>query len=239
MKGLSQSDSTTPPTNVSKQRDKVRPSPFTRRQRIQIFLLSWLGTTAIHWIGRTLRFDIHGFEEYERFRRQGHPVILSFWHNQIPSATFFWRHRGIVVITSEHFDGEYIARIIENFGYGTSRGSSTRGAVKALLGLKRRLAEGLDVAFTIDGPRGPVHEVKPGPLWLSRKTGAPILCFHIEPERCWQLGSWDRMRIPKPFSRVRVYIGEALHVPRQASDQEWLFRYQGEMDRLKTLAEAR
>ncbi len=208
---------------------------FTRWQRLQIVLLSWLGRLAIGIIGRTLRFEVDDWQEYKRARRGG-PVVLSFWHNQIFSATYFWRRRDIVVITSQHFDGEYIARIIESFGYGTSRGSSSRGAVKALLGLKRRMAEGHDVAFTIDGPRGPRCRVKPGPLLLSRKTERPIVCFHIEPLRYWQLRSWDRTRIPKPFSRLRVQIGRPLQVPAQADQEAWMDAYQQEMDRISNQA---
>ena len=209
---------------------------FTVWQKLQITLLSWVGRLAIGIIGRTLRFEVDGWAEYDRACRQG-SVVLSFWHDQIFAATYFWRKRGIVVITSQHFDGEYIARIIESFGYGTSRGSSSRGAVKALLGLNKRLAEGLDVAFTIDGPRGPRYQVKPGPLLLSRKAGRPIVCFHIEPLRYWQLKSWDRTRIPKPFSRVLVQIGRPLQVPPQADHAAWMDSYQQEMERISRQAE--
>ena len=209
-----------------------RDQRFSLLQRLQNRAISWLGWILIQGIGRTLRFRVDGWENYQRFHAAGDPVILSFWHNQIPVATYFWRHRGIVVITSEHFDGEYIARIIEGFGYGTSRGSSSRGAVRALLGLKRRLGEGRDVAFTVDGPRGPCYRVKPGPLWLSRKTGAPVVCFHIEPRHFWELGSWDRMRIPKPFSRVQVKIGSPLVVEQGSSEDQWMGVYQERMDDL-------
>ncbi|MEE8586961.1 MAG: lysophospholipid acyltransferase family protein [Acidobacteriota bacterium] len=209
---------------------------YTGWQRLQITLLSWAGRLAIGIIGPTWRFEVGGWEEYQQARRHG-PVVLSFWHSQIFSATYFWRRRGIVVITSQHFDGEYIARIIESFGYSTSRGSSSRGAVKALLGLKKCLAEGHDVAFTIDGPRGPRHQVKAGPLLLSRKSGRPIVCFHIEPLRYWQLKSWDRTRIPKPFSRLLVQIGPPLQVPPKADQEAWMDTYQQEMERISRRAE--
>ncbi|HSR69057.1 MAG TPA: lysophospholipid acyltransferase family protein [Acidobacteriota bacterium] len=211
---------------------KGAPPRFTFKQRAQIWLAYRLGRLLIGAIGRTLRFQVEGWDNYQSLRQANQPAILSFWHDQIPVATYFWRNRGIVVMTSEHFDGEYIARIIESFGYATSRGSSTRGGVRALLQLKRRLREGRDVAFTIDGPRGPRHKVKPGPLLLSRKSGCPIVCFHIQPQRYWQLGSWDRMRIPKPFSKALVRIGSPFYLREQDSHQQWMDTYQREMNRL-------
>ncbi len=211
------------------------PRGFTFSQRAQIFCISRIGWLLIWLIGWTIRFRVENWRAYQSVRDAGTPVILSFWHNQIFAATFFWRFRDIVVITSRHFDGEYIARVIGLFGYGTARGSSSRGAVRAVLELKRHLAEGRDVAFTIDGPRGPVYQVKPGPVWLSRKTRLPILCFHIQPERYWRLSSWDGFRIPKPFTRATVRIGEPLWVPTDGDDETWTAAYQAEMDRLREI----
>ena len=107
---------------------------------------------------------------------------MAFWHGRILPATYFFRRRGIVVITSENFDGEWIAGIIERFGYGTARGSTSRGAVKALLQLKRDMAAGKPAAFTLDGPRGPAKVAQPGAVWLAKATGNPIVPFHIEAE---------------------------------------------------------
>lgn len=215
----------------------AQPRTFTRWQRLQVRLASWTGEALIRLIGSTLRFRVEGMEHFETIHAQGRPAILSFWHSQIFAATYFWRNRGIVVITSQHFDGEYIARIIGRFGYGTARGSSTRGAVGALLSLRTRLRQGRDVAFTIDGPKGPREQVKPGPIWLSRKSQSPILCFHIQPRRFWEFGTWDRMRIPKPFTHLLVKIGEPIQVPEQCREDQWLAAYQAEMMRLQRYCE--
>lgn len=209
---------------------------FSRWERIKIFLIAAVGSAAVGLIGRTLRFEARGAATLDSFREQRRPVILSFWHNQIFPATYYFRDQEIVVITSSHFDGEYIARIIHRFGYGTARGSSSRGAVRALLQLKRQLASGRDVAFTIDGPRGPIYRVKPGPIFLARKAGCPILCFHIEPEKFWSLKGWDRFRIPRPFSRAVVQFGDPLVPGPDESDEECLGRYQQEMERIQQLA---
>ncbi len=143
---------------------------------------------------------------------------MAFWHGRILSATYYFRGRGIVVITSENFDGEWIARIIERFGYGTARGSSSRGGQRALLQLKRALVEGKAAGFTLDGPRGPAERAQPGAVWLAGATGQPLLPFHLEADRSWVARSWDRTQIPKPFSRVALAVGAPIEVPPDADE---------------------
>ena len=143
----------------------------------------------------------------------GRPHIFGFWHGRILPLSLYFRDRGIVVITSENFDGEWIARIIARFGYGTARGSSSRHARAAMLQLVRDIRAGRPTAFTLDGPRGPARVAKPGAVWLAGATGAPILPFHLEGDRSWSLRSWDRTQIPKPFTRVRMVVGAPIHVP--------------------------
>ena len=101
---------------------------------------------------------------------------------------------------------------IERFGYGTARGSSSRGGRKALRQLTRDMAAGKPAAFTIDGPRGPARVAQPGALWLAKATGNPVVPFHIETDRHWTLNSWDRTQIPKPFAVSAIAIGEPLYV---------------------------
>src|SRR6185295_7563234 len=123
-----------------------------------------------------------------------------------------------VVITSENFDGEWIARIIERFGYGTARGSTSRSARKALLQLTRDMAAGKPAGFTLDGPRGPARVAQPGAVWLAKATGNPVLPFHLEASRHWTLRSWDRTQIPKPWSQVSIAMGEPFDVPADADE---------------------
>jgi lysophospholipid acyltransferase (LPLAT)-like uncharacterized protein len=143
---------------------------------------------------------------------------MAFWHGRILPATYYFRRRGIVVITSENFDGEWIAGIIERFGFGTARGSTSRGARKALLQLKRDMAAGKPAGFTLDGPRGPARKAQPGAVWLAKATGNPVLPFHLEADRYWTVNSWDRTQIPKPFSTVAISMGEPFAVPADADD---------------------
>src|SRR5438034_1263600 len=128
------------------------------------------------------------------------------------------RVRGIVVITSENFDGEWIAGIIERFGYGTARGSTSRGGRRALLQLTREMAAGRPAGFTVDGPRGPARVAQPGAVWLAKATGHPVLPFHLEADRYWSVKSWDRTQVPKPYATVALAIGEPLEVAADADD---------------------
>jgi lysophospholipid acyltransferase (LPLAT)-like uncharacterized protein len=212
--------------------------PFGPWQKAQISLISLSGWVLLRTIGSTLRYRIEDWENFRRLKDRQKPIIYSCWHNQILYATHFWRFRDITVITSRHFDGECIARIIRKLGYRAARGSSRRGGVSALLQLKECLRKGRDVGFTVDGPRGPDYQVKPGPIWLSRRTGAPIVPFHIQPRSFWQLRSWDRFRIPKPFTPVLVKIGQPLVVPPRGQQEAWMGRYQNEMSRIQEYCES-
>ncbi len=193
---------------------------FTLRQRLLLWCISWLGYLLISLIGRTLRFAWSS--EPGSGVEDGEPppvVIGAFWHRAVIPATYYFRGRGMAVMTSRSFDGEYIARIIELFGFSAVRGSSSRGGSGALLGINRVLAGGHIAAFTIDGPRGPRYVAKPGPVLLAKMSGVPILCFYLAVERPWILRSWDAMMIPRPFSKVHVRWTKLIPVPADASEE--------------------
>jgi len=172
-----------------------------------------LATPMIRALGSTYRWRVDGFSHYESIVASGRQPIFAFWHGRILPATLFWRDRGIVVITSQNFDGEWIAGIIRRFGYGTARGSTSRGGARAIVQLRRELADGHPAAFTVDGPRGPARGAQPGAVFLAGVTGHPLLPFHIEADRFWTTKSWDHTQVPRPFSRVAVAIGEPTYVP--------------------------
>jgi lysophospholipid acyltransferase (LPLAT)-like uncharacterized protein len=181
-------------------------------KRVQAAVIAAVGYQIINALGHTLRWRVEGLEHYDAIVASGRQPVMGFWHGRILPATFYFRRRGIVVITSENFDGEWIARIIERFGYGTARGSSTRGGVKALLQMAREMERGRPAGFTLDGPRGPARVAQPGAVWLSQRTGNPILPFHLEASAAWTMRSWDRTQIPKPFSTVALVVGEPMTV---------------------------
>lgn len=193
-------------------------SEYSPKQRTIVRAADRAFHALIGSIGPTIRWEIRGAEHLDRLYRTGHLAIWNFWHNQIFYATWFWRHRGIVVMTSRSFDGEYIARFIQRYGYGAARGSSTRGGSRALISQIRAMRAGFDAAFTLDGPKGPVYVAKPGPAALARKTGHAIVPLHHAGSSYLELGSWDRFRIPRPFSRGLVEVAEPFFVPADADD---------------------
>ena len=192
----------------------------SRSKRFQARAISAFGYPIIAALGSTFRWRAEGAEHYQRVLDSGRQPIMAFWHGRILPATIYFQRRGIVVITSENFDGEWIARIIERFGYGTARGSTSRGAVRALVQLKRDMAAGKPAAFTLDGPRGPARVAQAGAVWLAKATGNPIIPFHIEAGRYWTARSWDRTQVPKPWSDVSIAIGEPLEIAAGADEAQ-------------------
>lgn len=190
----------------------------SRSKRIEARLISIAGYRLIAALGATLHWKTSGLERFDAIRDAHRQPIMAFWHGRILPATYFFRRRGIVVITSENFDGEWIAGIIERFGYGTARGSSSRGGRKALLQLRRDMAAGRPAGFTVDGPRGPARVAQPGAVWLAKATGNPVVPFHLEADRHWTTHSWDRTQIPKPFATVALAVGEPFDVPADADE---------------------
>ena len=164
-----------------------------------------------------------GAEHLDEIRAKGLHPIISLWHGRIFPAIIYFQRRNVVVIISENYDGEWIARIVTKFGYGTARGSTSRGGPRALLQLVREV-KSTGVAFTLDGPRGPSEVAQIGAVWLAKATGNPLVPFHTEATSSWTLKSWDRTQIPKPFTTVAMAIAPPLYVPRDADDaalEEW------------------
>ena len=189
----------------------------SRVKRAQLAAISALGVPAIAALGASLSWKAEGLEHL-RFEGNGRRPIMAFWHGRVLTATYYFRRRDIVVMISENFDGEWIARIIESFGFRTSRGSTSRGGRRALLQLKREMERGFPSGFAVDGPRGPARHAQPGALWLSKLTGNPVVPFHMEASSYWTLKSWDRTQIPKPFSTVALAVGAPIEVPRDADE---------------------
>jgi len=204
-------------------------------------LITWAGVAAIRLIGPTLKIQV-SFEEGGPASLDERPLVLSFWHNCVFPAIYVWRNLGIRVMSSDSFDGEYTGRIIRNFGFLKVRGSSSRGAVRALLEMRREVAQGETVAFTIDGPKGPKYVAKPGPVLLAKATGAPMVAFHIALERPWILKTWDACMIPRPFSRGFMRVSRKILAPANLDDgqmQDFQAQLQASLDRAREFAEAK
>lgn len=221
----------------------TNPRPFSLRERFLLWLISWSAYLLVWLVGSTLRFQITLEEDsLADGRRRALPGIYCFWHRAMIPSAYHFRNMQIGIMISRSFDGEIIARIVEKLGFRPVRGSSSRGGAGALIGMRQELDLGHPAVFTADGPRGPLYVAKPGAVVLARKTGYKICCFHVAAERAWILKSWDRMMVPKPFSRASFYITSPISVPPEASDEElevWRQKVQADLDRARLGAEAR
>ena len=210
-----------PQANTDRAYSFAELSTYSFRERLMIRGADLVFFILIKLLGRTVKFEIDGWENWEAASADEKIPIYTFWHNRVFLSTYFWRQRRIVVMTSRSFDGEYIARFIQRFGYGAARGSSTRGAIGAVVEMVRLMRAGCPTAFTIDGPKGPRYIAKMGAVLLAKKTGNPILPFTITAERFWEAGkSWDGFQVPKPFTRARVDIGHPIYVSADADEEE-------------------
>jgi lysophospholipid acyltransferase (LPLAT)-like uncharacterized protein len=168
--------------------------------------------------GLTLRYEINGKPGVSAPEIAPAPVIFALWHNRIFTMPPIWRGTGgkgrkSVVLTSASRDGTTLATAMSMFGLGAIRGSSSRRAVSALIGMKKALREGFDVCVTPDGPKGPRYEVQPGVIKIAQATGAEIIPIHIRYGSAWRLKTWDLFVIPKPFSRVSIVFDKPHRIP--------------------------
>jgi hypothetical protein len=213
---------------------------YSFRERLLIRILGFVFYVFTYLIGKTVRFEVEGWENIENIEREGKIPILAFWHNRIFLATYYFRFRGIIVMSSQSFDSEYVARFIQRFGFGIVKGSSTRGGVGGLIEMIRLMKKGFPTGFSVDGPKGPIYQAKTGTLLLAKKTENPILPFSVEAKSYWTIKSWDKLQIPKPFTRAKVLITKPIDVSKAADDAEMKNKHlelQEKLDALVALGE--
>jgi lysophospholipid acyltransferase (LPLAT)-like uncharacterized protein len=182
--------------------------------------IATIGVPVVEALGATYAWRETGVEHLRRVTAAGQQPILALWHGRILAATLYFRDRGVVAMTSENFDGEWVAQLMRRFGYHAARGSTSRGGARALAQLRREMAGGHATAFTVDGPRGPARVAQPGAAWLASATGNPIVPFHIEADQSWTVGSWDRHQVPKPGSVLAIAIGPPILIAPKAGDED-------------------
>ena len=190
------------------------------KEKIYLSLISFLGPLIILLLGKTLKIKWIGEENLQIVREKKGRVLYAFWHGRMLIFTYSHRRRKIQVLISQHHDGEIIARIIQRLGFGTVRGSTTKGGLKAIIQMVNKAKAGYDIAITPDGPKGPAFKVQPGVAFIAQRSRIPIIPITNSAEKRWTLGSWDKFIIPKPFSRVVIIIGKPLYVPTETSAEE-------------------
>jgi lysophospholipid acyltransferase (LPLAT)-like uncharacterized protein len=213
---------------------------YTFFQRVSLTLVSWIVPAIVALLGCTLRVRFSFEDRVITAWEEILPGIFPFWHSCVLPAMWIFRKQNFSVMTSRSLDGEYIARVIRRLGYVPIRGSSSRGGQRALLEMASFVENGAGAAFTIDGPRGPRHVAKRGPILLAQATGAAIITFYVAVEKRWELNSWDRFVIPKPFSRAVVRVSRSIRVSQEADEalQEERYReMQSALERITQFAE--
>lgn len=193
---------------------------FSLWERIEFAFVGAAASVFIALVGRTLRVEFSWEEGSIGSMDNVYPGIYPFWHRCVLGATWIFRQRNFAVLTSRSRDGEFIARVIQRFGYVPIRGSSSRGGQRGVLEMDTFVKKGGGAAFTIDGPRGPRFVAKRGPVLLARTTGAAITAFYVAMEKAWVINTWDAMMIPRPFSRAFVRVARRIFVPPDASDEQ-------------------
>lgn len=207
-------------------RDSLRAE---RRRARRMRWIVRLGVPLVRLLGWTWRIRvINGETTVDRMRRERRPIVFALWHGDMLPLLYQHRGEGVAVLISEHRDGELIARVAESLGFRTVRGSTTRGASRALVGLTRELRDGHDIAVTPDGPRGPARSFAPGALIAAQRGRAAVIAVGLAANRAWRLSSWDRFVIPKPFSRVRIAYSDPVLLdaanPRAAAQETSRFQ---------------
>ncbi len=190
---------------------------FSFAQRVALWWIPKLTALLLAAIGATLRFEVIA----ETGVTPATPPargIFCFWHRCTLPAGWYFRKFRCSILISQSFDGELIARTLGLLGYGTVRGSSSRGGAAGLMAMRDVIARGEPVVFTADGPRGPIYQTKNGPIKLAAMTGEPIGCFYLLPRSAWIMRSWDRFLVPLPFSRVIVSWARAVGAPSADAD---------------------
>ena len=214
--------------------------PWSRR--IQIPIIAAAVYTVIRLLGPTLRYEVLGWQHAERVYASKKQIIWAFWHRVIIPIVWWRRNHGVVIMNTTAFDGQWTRKVIEWLGFGTAQGSSSRGGLRGLAVMAKRLTEGVDCGFTIDGPRGPRYVAKPGPVILARKTGCPVMVFHIGVDRGITFEkTWDHFLLPKPFARAVILFAPPIYVPPDANQEALEAKHsemQRQLQRVRDIAES-
>jgi lysophospholipid acyltransferase (LPLAT)-like uncharacterized protein len=189
-------------------------------ERLFIWLAGAAGPVAILLLGATWRVDVRGEEHVRELYASGRRAIFTFWHGRMLPLEYVARNRNIQVLSSLHRDGEISARLLRALGYGVVRGSSTRGSARGLVRLMARARQGLDLAITPDGPKGPPRKAKTGIFYLAERSGSAIVPIGVSAWPGSKLSSWDAFLLPAPFARVAVVYGAPLDWDAGASEDE-------------------
>lgn len=195
-------------------------SELSFRKKIEFYLASWFGWTIIYLLCLTCDIKVERDEAFRRLRKNKQPFLLTIWHGRFFLGAYYFRFWRLVVLVSQHLDGEMIARSIRFLGFETVRGSSTRGGKAAFHKLVEMLKTGKSAVIIPDGPNGPRHCLKTGVIYMAQQSGVPIVPFSFSAKPAFVFKSWDRFMLPKPFAKVFIKIGAPIWIPPKVANRE-------------------
>jgi len=214
-------------------------TPMTQRvgflENLVLFLVRNFGALFLKMLGSTLTLHRSGLNYEREVFRKGEFPIYAFWHGRLLILAYSHRDRKVQIMISAHRDGEIIAQVTDQLGFGSVRGSTTRGGLRAMRELAKKALKGYPTAITPDGPKGPRHIAQEGSIYAAMKTGFPLVLVTSSAFPRWTLHSWDRFIIPKPFATALVKFGKPFYVPAKLSEQErekYRLKFQEEMIKL-------
>jgi lysophospholipid acyltransferase (LPLAT)-like uncharacterized protein len=215
-----------------------RPAANAADWRVRVLLP--VGLLAVRLLARTWRIRERNADGWRKMRAERKPWVFALWHAVLLPIAYKHSNEGVAVLVSQHRDGELIARVLAAWGNSTVRGSTTRGGSRALLAMIHELEQGVPVAVTPDGPKGPAREFQAGALIAAQRAGVPVIAMAVHADRAWRLKSWDTFMIPKFFARVTFAYGDPTMVggssPREAAAET--ARFEAIMRRAQEVADA-
>lgn len=182
------------------------------KEKLKLKLIPSIGYLLHQIIDRSLDLEVYGQEYVKEIEKKGKPIVFAAWHNHFWLPSFYLRNKGYGALSSRSRDGEYSARILDKLGWDVVRGSTSKGSVRSLLKLIKKLRQGQNIGVIPDGPTGPRHKVKRGVLYLAQKTESVIIPLGVSFAKKKVFNSWDRFELPYPFSKAVLVHGEPFEV---------------------------
>ncbi|WP_408955153.1 lysophospholipid acyltransferase family protein [Natroniella sp. ANB-PHB2] len=182
------------------------------KEQLKLKLIPNLALLLARMINSSLRLEVRGEERVNKLLAGDKSIIFALWHGQLWLPSYHFRDQGYVALASQSRDGEYISRLLQKLGWEVVRGSTSRGGARSLLRLVKKLRQGKHIAITPDGPRGPIHQVKPGVVYLAQKTDSIIIPIGVSYTKKKIFSSWDHFWLPAPFSKAALVYGAGLEI---------------------------
>ena len=200
-------------------------------------ILSYIMQLIVNFSFKTSRIIIHGNEYLDEANESNSPVLFCVWHYKLINAVYFFKNPkyNLHALISGHRDAEILAKIMHRWKINLIRGSSTHGWKHAIVEMQKRLKDPTTVlAVTNDGPKGPPKIAKAGTVKMALKHNAKIITMTAVASKCFEFNTWDKFRLPKPFSTINIHLSKPLEIDQEKlaimDDSEYLTEFMNEYE---------